>query len=190
MKRSLISSLATGLVSVAIGLGASSFAQAEFNLYGMSNQTAPKDGDLVLPSDYRSWPVFLSNVQRPDLKQIRDIYINQQGTYSSRPFAYGTTMVMELHSVKLDAEGKPVLGADGKMQKAGLSKVFVMGKGDGWGQAVPEEQRNGEWIYSAFNAAGASLGGDAKACRGCHTPLKDTDYVARVTEYEASRVGR
>ena len=77
MKRSLISSLVTGLISVALGLGTSSFAQAEFNLYGMSNQTVPKDGDLVLPSDYRSWPIFLSNVQRPDLKQIRDIYINQ-----------------------------------------------------------------------------------------------------------------
>ena len=186
MKRSLISSL----VSVAVGLGASSMAQAEFNLYGMNNSTVLKDGELVLPSDYRSWPVFLNNIQRPDLKQIRDIYINKQGGYSSRPFAYGTTMVMELHSVKLDAEVKPVPGADGKLQKAGLSKVFVMGKGAGWGQAVPENQRNGEWIYSSFNAAGASLGGDAKACRDCHTPLKNNDFVARVPEYEASRSSR
>lgn len=186
MKRSFFSYL----ISVAMALGTSSIAQAEFNLYGASNSAVPKDGDLTLPADYRSWPVFLADIQRPDLKQVRDIYINKQGGYSSRPFAYGTTLVMELHSVKVDSDGKPVPGQDGKLQKTGLSKIFVMGKGPGWGQAVSEEQRNGEWIYSSFSAAGTSLGGDAKACRACHTPLKDTDYVARVPEYESNRAGR
>lgn len=146
-----------------------------------------RDGELKLPVDYKNWPVYLRDVQRPELKQIRDIYINPQGLKSSRPFAYGTMMVMELHSVKTGADGQPVLDANGKLQKQGLSKTFVMGKGPGWGQDVPTEQRTGEWVFAAYDASGNSLGKDMSACRGCHVPLKDTDFVARVPEFEAAR---
>lgn len=145
------------------------------------------DGELALPVDYARWPVYLKNVQRPDLKQIRDIYINPQGLKSSRPFPYGTMMVMELHSVKTGADGQPVLDANGKLQKQGLSKIFVMGKGPGWGQAVAPELRTGEWAYAAFDGSGKSLGKDASSCRSCHVPMKDTDFVARVAEYESGR---
>lgn len=145
------------------------------------------DGELALPADYAKWPIFLKNVQRPDLKQIRDIYINPQGLKSSRPFAYGTMMAMELHSVKTGADGRPELDAGGKLQKQGLSKIFLMGKGPGWGQGVAPELRTGEWAYAAFDPGGKSLGKDASSCRGCHVPLKDSDYVARVPEFEAAR---
>lgn len=149
----------------------------------------PVDGELALPVDYRSWPVYLKDVQRPDIKQVRDIYINPQGLKSSAPFAYGTTMVMELYAVKLDAAGKPELDAAGRLQRQALSKIFVMGKGRGWGQAVPAELRNGEWVYASFDAGGKSAGKDMTACRACHVPMKDTDFVARVTEFEKARGG-
>jgi len=148
------------------------------------------DGEIALPNDYRSWPVFLKDVQRPDLKQVRDIYINARGLKSSRPFPYGTVMVMELYSVRTDAEGKPLLDASGRLQKASLSKVFVMEKGPGWGQAVKPELRTGEWVYAAFDASGKSLGPDVTACRACHVPLQSTDFVARVAEFEAGKVRR
>ena len=32
--------------------------------------------ELAVPADYRSWPKFLSAVQRPDAKQVREIYMN------------------------------------------------------------------------------------------------------------------
>ncbi len=178
------------LMAMAASMTVSGAALAD--LYGGTTATgaAPKDGELTYPADYKTWPSYLNAVQRPDLKQIRDIYINLQGKKSSRPFAYGTTMVMELYSVKTDAEGKPAVDADGKLQKQTLSKVFVMSKGPGWGQYVPPELRNGEWVYAAFDPSGKSLGGDANSCRTCHVPMKDTDFVSRVPEYEATRAGK
>ncbi len=40
-------------------------------------------------------------------------------------------------------------GADGKLVKGNLAKMFAMGKGDGWGQDVPEQLRNGARVFLA-----------------------------------------
>lgn len=168
----------------------STLAAMKSDIVGDPGSGVKNDGELALPSDYRSWPVFLKDVQRPDLKQVRDIYINVRGLKSSRPFPYGTVMVMELYSVKTDAAGNPLTDTSGRLQKAALSKIFVMAKGPGWGQAVTPQLRTGEWAYSAFDATGKSLGGDASACRSCHVPMKDTDFVARVAEFEGARAKR
>ena len=42
-----------------------------------------------------------------------------------------------------------VTGVDGKLIKGNLAKVFVVGKGDGWGQDVPEQLRNGARVFLA-----------------------------------------
>jgi hypothetical protein len=56
-----------------------------------------KDGEAVVPADYRSWPKMLSLVQRPDAKQVRGLYIDPKGNRNRAgdAFAYGTVMVME-----------------------------------------------------------------------------------------------
>lgn len=174
------------LIAVLFGLATSGTVLAGVYALPDAPPRTVRDGELALPRDYAGWPVYLKDIQRPDLKQIRDIYINPQGLKSSRPFAYGSVMVMELHAVKTDAAGNPELDAHGRLQRTGLSKIFVMGKGPGWGQDVAPEKRTGEWVYAAYDAGGKSLGADAGACRGCHVPLKDTDFVARVPEYEAA----
>ena len=42
---------------------------------GMSQKASmspkPKDGELALPAGYQGWSKFLSEVQRPDAKQVR-----------------------------------------------------------------------------------------------------------------------
>lgn len=161
---------------------------------GCSQMSAPppvalNDGQLPLPSDYKTWPKFLSAVQREDAKQIRDIYMNteaKKGTPESG-FPQGSTFVMENWAVKLDDAGKPVKGADGKLVKDKLAAVFVMGKNPGWGANVPAAQKNGDWIYTAFKGNG-ELNGEAKydTCRTCHTPLKDKDFVFRYDEHFAA----
>jgi len=162
---------------------------------GCSQMSAPppvaalNDGQLPLPADYRTWPTFLSAVQREDIKQIRDIYMNAPAKKAlpGNDFPQGSTFVMENWSVRLDAAGKPEKGADGKLVKDTLAAVFVMGKNPGWGAGVPEAQKNGDWIYSAFKGTG-ELNGEAKydTCRTCHTPLKDKDYVFRYDEHFAA----
>lgn len=147
-----------------------------------------KDGDLAFPADYKSWPKFLLEVQKAEAKQVRDLYINTTGarTTQGQPFPNGTVMVMEIYKAK--ANGDALLtGADGKLVKGDLAKVFVMGKGDGWGQDVADNMKNGNWLYGAFGPDGKPLMEDFNKCRACHAPLMQKDYVHRYDEYFEKR---
>lgn len=150
----------------------------------MPAKGVPKDGELAFPADYKSWPKFLSEVQRPDAKQVRELYINPAGARARKgdAFADGTVMVMELYKAK--AEGEALAkGQDGKLVKGDLAKIFVMGKDAGWGRDVPEPLRNGTWVYSAFGPDGKALMEDFTKCRACHAPLAQKDFVHRYDEY-------
>ena len=149
-----------------------------------------KDGELPLAADYKTWPVFLAGVQRPDAKQIRDIYINKAGAGAAagKPFPNGTVSVMELYKAKENADGTLSKGADGKLEKGALLKVFVMGKGEGWGESAPAGMKNGDWVYSAYLADGKPAPDPIVACRSCHLPLGEAkDWVHRYDEYFSSR---
>ncbi len=151
---------------------------------------ALQDGQVPLPDGYKSWPVYLSGVQRPDAKQVRDIWINPTGHAAKRggPFANGSVLVMENWAVKLNADGTPMTGADGKLVKDKLAAVFVMAKGPGYGSTAKEGLKTGDWAYAAYDPAG-KLNATAPhdACRACHVPLASNDFVARTEEYFTKR---
>ncbi len=162
-------------------------------LPGDSARPAPAlhDGDLSVPAGYRSWTPFLRDVQRPDSKQVRDIYVNEAGVGARKGDAFpnGTIFVMELYNARSAADGSLATGADGRLVKGDLAKIFVMGKGAGWGALVtPAELRNGDWIYAAYLPDGKTHAPDAPAaCRGCHLPQASKDFVHRYDEYFAGR---
>ena len=147
-----------------------------------------KDGELPLPADYKSWPKFLSEVQRPDAKQIREIYVNPrgQGAKQGGEFPNGTIFVMELHKAK-EADGQLAKGADGNLVKGDLAKVFVMGKDEGWGAGAPEGLKNGDWVYAAYDPSGKKTADNLGTCRACHLPLDKKDFVHRYDEYFQKR---
>ncbi len=151
---------------------------------------APKDGELAVPADYRSWPKFLSAVQRPDAKQVREIYMNPAaaGATAAGGFAHGTVFVMENYAALESTDGRLATGPDGKLVKADLLRVFVMGKGAGWGQDVPEGLRNGNWVYASYLGDGRTKGPeDITTCRACHLPVANKDFVHRYDEHFAAR---
>ena len=148
----------------------------------------PKDGELTFPSDYQSFPVFLSGIQKPDA--VRDLYINPvgAGAQHGQAFPDGSILVMAIYNAKKNTAGELEKAADGTLVKENLAKVFVMQKGAGWGKGAPENLKNGDWIYSAFKPNGKRLEVDYAACRGCHLPLGDSkDYVHRYDEYFEKR---
>jgi hypothetical protein len=159
-------------------------------LFGCASQTKPiNDGEAALPADYRDWPKYLTSVQRPDAKEVRDIYINPTGTGSTagQSFPNGTVLVMENFAAQVDAVGSPVTGADGKLVRGNLVRVFVMAKGAGYGASVPRELKTGDWVYAAYDASGTKTADSLTACRSCHIPLAKSDFVFRVDEYYATR---
>lgn len=145
-----------------------------------------KDGELALPANYKSWPVSLKGVERPDVKQVRDIYFNDVGAKAKKgeKFANGTVSVMEIHKAKANPDGTLAKDANGKLIKDGLAKVFMMGKGEGWGDSVPANLKNGDWIYTAYLGDGKPAPDPIVACRTCHLPFGEAkDFTARYGEY-------
>jgi len=144
-----------------------------------------KDGELAVPADYKSWPKFLSAIQRPDAKQVREIYMNPLSTAATaaKGFPNGTVFVMENYAAAASADGTLQTGPDGKLVKGALLRVFVMGKNEGWGASAPEGLKNGDWIYAAYLPTGAPAPEPATACRACHLPLADKDFVHRYDQY-------
>jgi Cytochrome P460 len=145
-----------------------------------------KDGELAVPVGYKSWPKFLSAVQRPDAKQVREIYMNTAagaGT-AAKGFPNGTVFVMENYAAAANPDGTLKQGADGQLVKGELLRVFVMGKNEGWGASAPEGLKNGDWIYAAYLASGEKAPDPTVACRACHLPLTASkDFVHRYDEY-------
>lgn len=150
---------------------------------------ALNDGEIAIPANYKSWPKFLSAVQRPDAKQVREIYMSPASTAATAAagFANGTVFVMENYAAATGTDGAPIAGPDGKLVKGDLLRVFVMGKDAGWGLATPEPLRNGNWIYASYLANGQKGPEDTATCRACHLPLSGKDFVHRYDEHFASK---
>ncbi len=148
-----------------------------------------EDGEIALAAGYQSWPKFLSAVQRPDVKQVREIYVNPVGyaTRAGDAYASGSMFVMENWAAKTNPDGTPMLGPDGKLVKDRIAKVFLMQKGPGFGSKVPKELKNGDWVYGSYDSGGAKIAEDFAVCRACHLPLAQQDYVQRYDEFFAAR---
>ncbi len=144
-----------------------------------------KDGELPVPANYRAWPKFLSEVQRPDAKQVREIYMNTAAGAATPAagFPNGTVFVMENYAAAANADGSLKQGADGKLVKGDLLRVFVMGKNAGWGQSAPEGFKNGDWIYAGYLPSGEKSPEPTVTCRACHLPLVNKDFVHRYDEH-------
>jgi hypothetical protein len=156
-----------------------------------AQKAAPlNDGEIAVPANYKTWPKMLSAVQRPDAKQVREIYIDPQGarTKAGDPFPGGTIMVMENYAAKAKPDGTLETGPDGKLVKGNMVRIFIMAKGDGWGQGVPEALRNGTWVYASYLPDGIKTDDNLMACRGCHLTLTEKkDFVHRYDEYFQAR---
>ena len=79
-----------------------------------------KDGELTVPAGYTSWAKFLSAIQRPDAKQVREIYMNAAATAgtAAKGFPNGTVFVMENFAAAENPDGTLKQGPDGKLVKA------------------------------------------------------------------------
>jgi Cytochrome P460 len=175
--------------SLAVALAAAVLA-AGCGLMGPASKPL-NDGELAVPADYKTWPKFLSAVQRPDAKQVREIYMNGAAAKATKDggFPNGALLVMENYAAQANADGTLKTGADGKLVKGDLLRVFVMGKDTGWGEATPEPLRNGSWVYASYLADAAKKGPeDLNSCRACHLPLgAKLDFVHRYDEHFAQK---
>ncbi|MBI4420330.1 MAG: cytochrome P460 family protein [Gemmatimonadetes bacterium] len=137
-----------------------------------------------LPPDYAAQFKPLYVFDRADNRQVRVVYANDSAI-AGQPFRLGSILVMETYRAKLDPQGVPVVGADGRYQRDALAGIFVMRKEKWFGHRYQENQ-TGEWEYATFRPdKSANVVGDAAGigCAICHLdagPSRDWVYRANL----------
>lgn len=145
---------------------------------------------VSFPAAYKS-QVLVATVERPDIKQVRQIYVNAAAAKLARagqPLGDGTVFAMELYPVKADAKGELAKDSDGRLVKGDLAAVFVMEKRKGFGANYAEDLRTGDWEYARFSPDGKRLPDqDSAPCMKCHKPLAKQDFVFSLPRLAAGK---
>jgi plastocyanin len=149
--------------------------------------TGPAQDRVGFPTDYQTKMHRLYVYDRPDVRQVRTIYGNDQAASVERgkglTYPYGSVLVMETWAAIVDANG-PVLNAEGRFQKnpAATPTLFVMRKEPGFGTEYGPN-RNGEWEYVAYRPDGSyqTTPPNSASCAICHLQADATnDWTFRV----------
>lgn len=138
----------------------------------VAQQNAPAPNDRVqFPEDYKAG-IHYTTVNRGAIRE--EIYTSReaiQAAKSARPLPDGTVITMEDYR-------------DGK-----LYRYIVMEKRNGWGDARPENIRNGDWEFQSFRPdRTVNRSENAARCMGCHKAQEKNDYVFTLDQMRAVKL--
>jgi plastocyanin len=137
---------------------------------------------ISFPSGFETWERY-AVVDRHDSKQYRELYARPEvvrAVREGKPIPDGAKLVMAIFNAERDEKGDPVRDANGRFRKGKPVAVTVMEKRKGWGAVIPEEWRNGDWLYASFTPDGkpnAKANANIKNCFVCHKPHEQQDFV-------------
>jgi cytochrome c553 len=146
---------------------------------------------VAFPEGYKEKFTKYHTINFPATKQVRYYYANKpalQAAKDGKTLPAGSVLFAEVHAAKLDADKKPVAGADGFYVPEKLLFYTAMESGAGWGKEVPDMLRNADWNYAVFTTDKQQRPGVNQAeCFACHKPLDDTSYVFTLKQIAASK---
>ena len=136
---------------------------------------------VTLPATFRTGFTRYLTKDSPDDGQVSVYYANDlafAAAKAGRALPDGSAIYIEVWSPKTGADGKPLVGADGRLVPDRPRSVTAMASGASWGRDIPEMLRNENWNYAVFGADG-TLRSDANQaeCLACHKPRAGTSYL-------------
>jgi len=140
---------------------------------------------VTFPQGYRDTFVRYHTINFPATRQVRHFFANRaalQAAKAGQALPDGSVLFAEVYSAKLDADGKPVVGADGFFVADRLLFYTAMAREAGWGADVPEMLRNENWNYAAFSAEKQPRSINQAECLACHKPLDKSSYAFTLKE--------
>jgi hypothetical protein len=136
---------------------------------------------VTFPEGYKDSFTRYHTINFPAAKQVRHYYGNKvavQAAKEGKPLPDGSYLLAEVYSAKLDAESKPIIGADGFYVTDKHLLYTAMARGPGWGREIPEMLRNSDWNYAIFALDKTHRPGVNQAeCFACHKPLDNVSYT-------------
>lgn len=167
--------------------GASATAKSEF-----LPQLAKSS--VTFPENYKATYTKYHTINFPATRQVRYYYASPAAVTAAKdgkPVPNGSLLLAEVYSAKLDADKKPVMGADGFFVPDQLLFYTAMGRDAGWGRDIPDMLRNEEWNYAVFTTAKQQRPGVNQAeCLACHKPLDKTSYLFTLKELSTVARGK
>ena len=149
---------------------------------------------VSFPEGYQASYKRYQTINFPATRQVRHYLANPaalQAAREGKALPDGSVLFVEVHSAKLDADKKPVLGADGFFVADQLLFYTAMARDAGWGKAVPDMLRNEDWNYAVFTGAKQVRPGVNQAeCLACHKPLDKTSFTFTLERLSAVAQGR
>ncbi len=144
---------------------------------------------VTFPESYKTSFSKYHTINFPDTKQVRYYYANPtalEAAKAGKALPDGSYLFAEVYSAKLDADKKPVMGADGFFVPDQLLFYTAMAREAGWGKDIPEMLRNEEWNYAAFSTAKQLRPVNQAECLACHKPLTTTSYTFTLDQLVAA----
>lgn len=149
---------------------------------------------VAFPEGYRNTFTKYHTIDFPATRQVRYYFANDVALKAARSGAAlpdGSVLFAEVWSAKLDADKKPLVGADGFFVADQLLFYTAMARDAGWGKDIPEMLRNEEWNYAVFtNARQLRPGVNQAECLACHKPLDKTSYLFTLDRLSAAAKAR
>jgi hypothetical protein len=143
--------------------------------------SAAEDVVLELPAGYKtSFDNYLTADRLNQEDQVIVLYANsiaRTGARSDGKLPFGSVLVGEIYKAKTDVDGTIVESQLGRRIPSELSAIVMMERRDGWDDQYPDELKVGDWEFEVFSPTGDNLGKDTTACRECHHPLTDSEFV-------------
>lgn len=93
------------------------------------------------------------------------------------PMPDGSMIVVETSAAVRDASGALARGADGQLVPGAAQSYAASASSAGWGDAIPEVLRNGNWHYGQFDANRVAQTRNQAICLACHKPEAAHSFV-------------
>ena len=152
---------------------------------------AVEDRVLKFPKDYReNFTLYFTGDRLFEDEQTIRIFANDialKGAQSDGKLPDGSVLVAEIFAAKTDADGEVIESSMSRRIPAKFKAIAVMERRSGWDDQYSDELKVGDWEFEVFSPDGKNLGKDTTACRECHHPLVDSEFMFSVEHLRAAQ---
>lgn len=133
------------------------------------------------PANYKTEFTNYFTGDRQNEEQVISLWANDiavKGARSDGKVPYGAVLLGEITPAVTDADGEPAFSQLGHLISTGeTSAIVLMTRIEGNDDRYPDELKVGDWEFEVFSPTGENLNKDTTACRECHHPLTETEFM-------------